>query len=160
MKVLLAKVTLPQVLPRRRKFVKKRWKNERSDFTAWFPYVVVINIDIYISYDVVIVPSYIRLSGERLFGKNEHATIPKGKMGYDQYTVPDTIASCRTYTFVAFIYHSQTYIHGLSCPSFKFLWRIVNPKTIHIIPFAIVACTFSESVSRNSCIRVNVRLMA
>ena len=29
--------------------------------------------------------------------KNEHATIPKGKTGYDQYKVPDTIASCRTY---------------------------------------------------------------
>ena len=28
---------------------------------------------------------------------DEHATIPKSKMGYDQYTVPDTIASCRTY---------------------------------------------------------------
>ena len=69
MKVLLAKVTLLQVLPQRRKFVKKRWKNERSDFTACFPYVVVINIDIYISYDVVIVSSYIGLSGERLLEK-------------------------------------------------------------------------------------------
>ena len=24
-------------------------------------------------------------------------------------------------TFVAFLLHSQTYVHGLSCPSFKFL---------------------------------------
>ena len=29
-------------------------------------------------------------------GKNMHATIPKGNMGYDQYTVPDD-CSCRTY---------------------------------------------------------------
>ena len=29
-------------------------------------------------------------------GKNVHATIPKGNMGYDQYTVPDD-CSCRTY---------------------------------------------------------------
>ena len=25
-------------------------------------------------------------------GKNVHATVPKGNMGYDQYTVPDTVA--------------------------------------------------------------------
>ena len=30
-----------------------------------------------------------------------HATIPKGKMGYDQYTVPDTVAVKPT--FVAFL---------------------------------------------------------
>ena len=24
-------------------------------------------------------------------GKKVHATIPKGNMGYDQYTVPDTV---------------------------------------------------------------------
>ena len=24
--------------------------------------------------------------------QNVHATIPKGKMGYDQYTVPDSVA--------------------------------------------------------------------
>jgi len=28
----------------------------------------------------------------KLVGKNEHATIPKGNMGYDQYAVPDTVA--------------------------------------------------------------------
>ena len=30
-----------------------------------------------------------------------HATIPNGNMGYDQYTVPDTVAFERT--FVAFL---------------------------------------------------------
>ena len=34
-------------------------------------------------------------------GKNVHATIPKGNMGYDQYTVPDTVAV--EPTFVAFL---------------------------------------------------------
>ena len=34
-------------------------------------------------------------------GKNGHATIPKGNMGYDQYTVPDTVAVKPT--FVAFL---------------------------------------------------------
>ena len=33
--------------------------------------------------------------------KNVHATIPKGNMGYDEYTVPDTVAV--ELTFVAFL---------------------------------------------------------
>ena len=33
--------------------------------------------------------------------KNVHPTIPKGNMGYDQYTVPDTVAV--EPTFVAFL---------------------------------------------------------
>ena len=32
----------------------------------------------------------------KVVAKNVHATIPKGNMGYDQYTVPDD-CSCRTY---------------------------------------------------------------
>ena len=28
----------------------------------------------------------------KVVGKNVHATILKGNMGYDQYTVPDTVA--------------------------------------------------------------------
>ena len=57
---------------------------------------------------------------EKGCGKNVHATIPQGDMGYDQYTVPDTVAV--EPTFVAFLQHWQTYIHGLSwCHSFKFL---------------------------------------
>ena len=69
---------------------------------------------------------------------------------YEQYTVPDIVAV--ESTFVAFLYHSQTYVHGLSCHSFKFLWRTVNSKP-PTIPFGIVACTFSDSLSRNSCLR-------
>ena len=53
----------------------------------------------------------------KVVGKHVHATIPKGNMGYDQYTVPDTVAV--EPTFVAFLQHSQTYVHGLSCPSFE-----------------------------------------
>ena len=33
--------------------------------------------------------------------KNVHTTIPKGNKGYDQYTVPDTVAI--EATFVAFL---------------------------------------------------------
>ena len=32
----------------------------------------------------------------KVVGRNVRATIPKGNMGYDQYTVPDD-CSCRTY---------------------------------------------------------------
>ena len=28
----------------------------------------------------------------KVLGKTVHATIPKGDMGYDQYTFPDTVA--------------------------------------------------------------------
>ena len=46
----------------------------------------------------------------KVVGKNVHATIPKGNMGYDQYTVPDTVAV--EPTFVKFIQHSQTHVRG------------------------------------------------
>ena len=40
-------------------------------------------------------------------------------MGYDKYTVSDTAAV--ESIFAALLKHSQTYAHGLSCHSFKFL---------------------------------------
>ena len=43
----------------------------------------------------------IQLFRERLSETNVHATIPKGNMGYDQYTVPDSVAVKPT--FVAFL---------------------------------------------------------
>ena len=73
---------------------------------------------------------------------------PKGNMGYYQHTVPETIAV--EPTLVAFLSHSQTYVHGLSCHSFKFLWRTENSKP-STIPFRIVAYTFSNNLSWNSC---------
>ena len=44
---------------------------------------------------------YIQLLRETVVGKNVLATIPKGTMGYVQYTVPDTVAV--EPTFVAFL---------------------------------------------------------
>ena len=43
----------------------------------------------------------LQLFRERLSEKNVHGTIPKGNMGYDQYTVPDTVAV--ELSFVAFL---------------------------------------------------------
>ena len=37
----------------------------------------------------------------KVVGKNVYATIPKGNMGYDRYTVPETVAA--ELTFVAFL---------------------------------------------------------
>ena len=73
---------------------------------------------------------------------------PKVSMGYVQYTFPVTVAVKPA--FVAFLYHSQTYVHGFSCPSFKFLWKTVN-STPPTIPFAVVASTLSDNLSRNGC---------
>ena len=84
-------------------------------------------------------------------GKNVHVKIPKGNTGYDQYTVPDAVAVDPS----AFLQHSQTYNHGLSCHSFKFLWKTVNSKP-PTIPFGIVALTFSDNLSRNSCTSAEV----
>ena len=49
---------------------------------------------------------------------------------------------------LSFIQHSQTYIHGLLCQSFKL--KNSELKTTHNI--GIVVCTFSDNFSRNSCI--------
>ena len=51
----------------------------------------------------------------KVVGQNVHKTIPKGNMGYDQYSVPDFVAVQPT--FVAFLQHSQTYVHSLACHS-------------------------------------------
>ena len=42
--------------------------------------------DVYVRADL-----YTAIS-RKVVGKNVHATIPKGNMGYDQYAVPDTAA--------------------------------------------------------------------
>ena len=48
----------------------------------------------------------VQLFRERLSEKKVQATVPKGNKGYDQYTVPDTVAV--EPTFVAFLQHWQT----------------------------------------------------
>ena len=98
-----------------------------------------------------ITTSCIQLFWERLSAKLCTRKCPKGKMGYDQYTV-FWHCSCRT-CFCCFPLASQTYVHGLSCHSFKFLWRTVNSK-LPTIPLAVIAWTFSDNLSRNSCKKV------
>ena len=45
----------------------------------------------HISTSEITILSYTVIS-KKVVGKNVHATISKGNMGYDQYTVPDTVA--------------------------------------------------------------------
>ena len=52
--------------------------------------------------------------------KNVHATVPKGNMGYDQYTVPDTEAVEPSILLFSFSIGKHTSM-GISCHSFKFL---------------------------------------
>ena len=42
-------------------------------------------------------------TSRKVVGKNVHATIPKGNMGYHQYTVPDTTVTAVEPTFVALL---------------------------------------------------------
>ena len=60
-------------------------------------------------------------------------------MEYYQYTDPDS--SCRTY-FCCF---------PLALANIR-PWPLSNSKPPTTIPFGIVACTFSDNLSRNSCI--------
>ena len=65
----------------------------------------------------------------KVVGKNVHATIPKGNMGYDQYTVPDD-CTCRTY-FCCFPLALANTFHGLSCQFFQISRKNSELKTTH-----------------------------
>ena len=56
------------------------------------------------------------------------AAIPKGNMGYDQYTVPDIVAV--EPTFIAF-FLALANIYPWPCHSFKIPLRKSEPKTTH-----------------------------
>ena len=89
---------------------------------------------------------------KRLSKKNVHATIPKGNMGYDQYTVLDTVAV--EVTFAAFLRTCKwPLVSAVLCHSFKFLRRTMNPKP-PIISFGPCRVHFfpTDNLSRNSCV--------
>ena len=62
--------------------------------------------------------------------------------------------SCRTYFCRFPLVLANMCPWPLFCHSFKFLWRRVNSKP-HTIRFRIVACTFWNNLSRNSCIFIS-----
>ena len=73
----------------------------------------------------------------RVVGKNVHVTIPKGNMGYDQYTVPGTVAV--EPTFVDFLYHLQMYVLSF----FQISLKNSELKTTHNTFWA--SCVFISS---------------
>ena len=60
------------------------------------------NFDVYVfgSIYICVISMYTAIL-RKVVGKNVHAAIPKGNMGYDQYAVPDTVAVKSS--FVAFL---------------------------------------------------------
>ena len=78
-----------------------------------------------------------------------HATIPKGNLGYDHYTVPDSVAV----DLLLLLSFSTSKHQSMACRAilskfFEEQWTL-KPSTI---PFGIVACTFSENLSRNTAV--------
>ena len=75
--------------------------------------------------------SFIRYTAisRKVVGKNVQATIPKGIMEYDQYTVPDD-CSCRTY-FCCFPLALATHFQGLMCQFFQISLKKRELKTTH-----------------------------
>ena len=89
----------------------------------------------------------------KVFGKNVHATIPKGNMGYDQYIVPDD-CNCRIYLW-CFPLALANICPWPQVPFFQISLKKsenINPPTM---PFGIVACTSSDNLSRKLYICYN-----
>ena len=84
----------------------------------------------------------------KVVGRNMHATIRKGNMGYDQYTVRNDWG-CRTY----FCCFPLVPVNVCPWPPVTFVQISLNSALQTTkMPLGIVACTFSDNLSRNSCI--------
>ena len=80
-----------------------------------------------------------KVAGQRPRTTNVHATIPKGGMGYDQYTVPDTVAvEPKFCCFPQVLVNIRPW--SLE-PLFQVSLKTVNLKP-PTIAFGIVACFF------------------
>ena len=90
----------------------------------------------------------------KVVGKNVHTTIPKGNVGYDQYTVPDE-CSCRTYFCCFLLALANTFPRPFVPILSNFFEKKENSKP-PTMPFRIVACTVPDNLSRNSCIQTEI----
>ena len=87
----------------------------------------------------------------KVVGKNVHATIPKSNYGIRSSLFLTLMTLVVEPTFVAFLLTVGNICRWPpTCHYFKLLWRTVNSKP-PTIPFGIVACTFSNNLSQNSC---------
>ena len=83
----------------------------------------------------------------------------KGNMGYDQYTVPDSVAVEPTFVSVSFSTRKHTFMVAPAIDYNFWEGRTVDLKS-PTLPFGIVACTLSDNLSRISCIRIHKYLTA
>ena len=85
----------------------------------------------------------------KVVGKIVHSTIPKGNMGYDQYTVPDD-CSCRTYICCFPLALANTF----PWPFLPILSNFFEKKRTQNHPQCLsgLSRTFPDNLSRNSCI--------
>jgi len=88
----------------------------------------------------------------KVVGKNVRATIPKGNVGYEQYFVPDD-CSCRTY-LCCFPSPLANICPWPLLSFFQISLKNSELKTTHNTRVEIVACTFSDNLSRNSCMSI------
>ena len=77
------------------KYTKGRYHISQQKIVIMIIIIIIIilgNVTVKIGYTAIL---------WKVVGKNVHATIPKGSMGYEQYAVPDNVAVDPT--FVAFL---------------------------------------------------------
>ena len=84
----------------------------------------------------------------KIVGKNMHAKILKGNMAYDQHTVPDVLSLSNLLLLLPLAF---TNIHVHPWPPVPFFQVSLKNNELKppTIPFGIVACTFSDNLSRN-----------
>ena len=96
----------------------------------------------------------------KVVGKNVHATIPKGNMGYDQYTVPND-CSCRTY-FCCFPLALASICPWPLVPFFQFSLQNRAEKTTHNTfrdcRVHFFRQPFSKQLAKLSCIPAHICL--
>ena len=128
-----------------------KWQGRRWSHTSLKIFVNIIS-------RVSTIASYIQLFRERLSKKTVHATIPKGNMGYDQYTVPDD-CSCRTY-FCCFPLALENIFPWPFVPIllnfFEEQRTQNNPQCLSGLSRPLFPTTFLE-IAENKCSRVQYR---
>ena len=93
---------------------------------------------------------YIQLFRERLSEKM--CTRQSRKVIWDMISTRFLTTVAVEPTFVAFLWHSQTHLHSLSYQFFQLSLKKKENSKPPTMPFKIVACTFPDNLSRNSCI--------
>lgn len=76
-----------------------------------------------------------------------HATISKGNLGYDHYTVPDSVAV----DLLWLLSFSTSKHQSIACRAILSKFFEEQLKKTPTMPFGVVACIFSDNLSENNC---------